>query len=141
MSTFQLAMFWLNAVVLLNRLAIFETDATFHLPMSALNVGLLANNKVMLVTASVFHSTTLPYVATAVVGLVAQASTAAPMLPFVMAVCPCATGVKAQLKVSTAPMSRRRLTLSGNVDGRGRHFGGRTWIEPASSKTRPNLTS
>ena len=43
-------------------------------------------------------------------------------------VCACATSVKAQLKMSTAPMNRRRFMLGGYVDSRGRHFdfGGRT---------------
>ena len=67
-----------------------------------------------------------------VVGLVAHAVTAAPMLPFVMAVCPCATDVNAPVKMRTAPMSRRRFTLRGNIDRRGRHCGGRTWKEVTS---------
>jgi hypothetical protein len=83
----------------------------------------------MLVTAAVFQSAMMPYVIAAVVGLVAHAVTAAPMLPFVIVVgCACATGMKAQLKMSTPPMSRRRFMLGGYVDSRGHHFdfGGRT---------------
>jgi hypothetical protein len=79
-------------VALWNMLRMFDTDATFHLLMSALNVPL--KSEAMLVTAAVFHSTMLPYVATAVVGFVAHAVTAVPMFAFVMAVCACATGVK-----------------------------------------------
>ena len=95
----------------------------------------------MLVTAAVFQSAMLPYVAAAVVGFVAHAVAAVPMFVFVMAVSVCATGAKVQLKMSTAPKSRRRLTLRGNVDGRGRHFGGRTWKAPESSRAQPELTS
>jgi hypothetical protein len=62
LSTFQLARFWLNAVALLNRLAIVVTDATFHLPMSALNVGLLAKSETMQLTALTSQSAMLPYV-------------------------------------------------------------------------------
>ena len=93
----------------------------------------------MLLTDLVFQSAMLPYVVAAVVGFVAHAVAAVPMFVFVMAVCASATGAKVQLKMSTAPKSRRRLTLRGNVDGRGRHFGGRTWKEPESSKAQPNL--
>ncbi len=88
----------------------------------------------MVVTAAVFQSAMLPYVVAAVVGLVAHAVAAVPMFTFVMAVCDCAPGVNAQLKMRTVPMSRRRLTLRGNVDSRAGHFGGRTWKEPESRK-------
>ena len=127
-ATFQLEMSWLKAVASLNVHSILATLATFHLLMSPLNVGLLLNSEAMLVTAAVFQSVMLPYVAAAVVGLVAHSVAAVPMLPFVMVVCACATSVKAQLKMSTAPMNRRRFMLGGYVDSRGRHFdfGGRT---------------
>ena len=92
----------------------------------------------MSLTAAVFQSAMLPYVAAAVVGFVAHAVTAVPMFAFVMAVCACATGAKVQLKMSTAPMSRRRFTLRGNVDSGGRHFGCRTWKEPESNQAGPN---
>jgi hypothetical protein len=83
-STFQLAMFWLNAVALLNRLAIVVTDAVFHLPMSALNVGLLAKSETMQLTALTFQSAMLPYVVVAALGVVTHAVTAVAMLLFVM---------------------------------------------------------
>ena len=117
------------------------TDAMFHLLMSLLNVAWLLNSSAMLVTAAVFQPTMLPYVAAAVVGLVTHAVAAVPMFAFVMAVCACAPGAKAQLKMRTVPMSRRRVTQHGNVDSRGRHFGRRTWKEPESSQARPELTS
>ena len=101
--------------------------------MSALNVELEEKSEVMSVTAAVFQPTMLPYVVAAVTGSVTHAVAAEPMLVSVMVVSACATGMKTQLR-STAPMSRQRLTLRGNADSRGRHFGGRTWKEPASSK-------
>ena len=58
----------------------FVADATFHLLMSPLNVGLEEKSEAMLVTAAVFHSAMWPYVAAAVVGSVAHAVAAAPML-------------------------------------------------------------
>jgi hypothetical protein len=81
LAVFQLARFWLKAVAPLNMPFIFATDATFQLPMSELNVGLKANNEPMLVTAAVFQSAMLPYVVAAVVGFVAHAVAAVPMLP------------------------------------------------------------
>ncbi len=88
----------------------------------------------MLVTADVSQSAIGPYVVAAVLGLVSHAVAAVPMFAFVMAVCACAPGVNAQQKMRTVPMSRRRLTLRGNVDSRGRHLCGRTWKEPESRK-------
>jgi uncharacterized membrane protein YuzA (DUF378 family) len=131
LAVFHEPMLTLNVVALWNICHMFDTDATFHLLMSALNVGLPENKSYMLLTALVSQSAMLPYVAAAVVGLVTHAVAAVPMFAFVMAVCACAEGVKVQLKMSTAPMSRRRLTQHGNV-----HFDGRTWKEPESSKAR-----
>ena len=133
-AVFHVPMLPLKAVALANMSHMFDTDATFHLLMSALNVGSLWNRWYMVLTAAVFQSAMFPYVVAAVVGLVAHAVAAVPMLVSVMGVCACDTGVKALLKMSAAPMSRRRLTLRGNVDSRVRHFGGRTWKEPESRK-------
>jgi hypothetical protein len=80
----------------------------------------------MQLTAAVSQSAMLPYVVAAVVGFVTHAVAAEPMLLFVIGVSACATGVMEQLKMSTAPMSRRRFTLRRNVDCCGRHLGGRT---------------
>ena len=102
------------------------TLAVLHLLMSALNVELEEKSEVMSVTAAVFQPTMLPYVVAAVTGSVTHAVAAVPMLAFVTVVCACATGMKTQLRMSTAPMSRQRLTLRGNADSRGRHFDGRT---------------
>jgi hypothetical protein len=82
-ATFHAPTFWLKAVAELNACDNVVTDATFHFDTSALNAGLLANSDAMLVTAAVFQYAIGPYVAAAVVGLVAHAVTAVPMLPSV----------------------------------------------------------
>jgi hypothetical protein len=65
----------------------FDTLAVFHLARSPLNVGLtIVVGLAMLVTAAVFQPTILPYVVIAVVGLVAHAVKAVPMLASVMGV-------------------------------------------------------
>ena len=140
-ATFQAPTSWLKEHAPLNMLAMFDTDATFHFETSSLNAVAPLNRDDMLNTAAVFQSPIGPYVVAAVVASVTHAVAAAPMFAFVMAVCACTPGAKAQLKMRTAPMSRRRVTQHGNVDSRGRHFGRRTWKEPESSQARPELTS
>ncbi len=108
-------MFWLKAAALPNMLYILDTDATFHLLMSALNVGLEEKSQIMFDTAAVFQPTMLPYVVVAVAGSFTHAVAAVPMLAFVMVVSACATGMKSQPRMSTAPMSRQRFTLRGNA--------------------------
>ncbi len=80
-AVFQLPSGWLNAEAPSNAAYMLDIDATFHLEMSSLNAGLLANTEARLVTAAVFQYPIGPYVAAAVLGLVAHAVTAAPMLP------------------------------------------------------------
>jgi hypothetical protein len=80
-AVFQLPSGWLNAEAPSNAACMLDTDATFHLEMSSLNAGLLANTEPRLVTTLTSQYPIGPYVAAAVLGLVAHAVTAAPMLP------------------------------------------------------------
>ena len=63
----------------------------------------------MLVTAAVFHSTMLPYVVVAVLGLVTHAFTAVTMLAFVMAVIEVTWAGSSRSSKPTSPYDRRRL--------------------------------
>ena len=80
-ATFQLRRLWLNAEAVSNVAYMLDTDAVFHLEMSSLNVGWLANTEARFVTTLTSQYPIGPYVAAAVLGLVAHAVTAAPMLP------------------------------------------------------------
>jgi hypothetical protein len=98
-AVFQPPMFWLNAAADTNIRRMSLTAATFHLETSALNVGLSLNRLPMSETAATSHSDAGPYVAAAVVGLVAHSVTAAPILDCVMQVAHTEPTVHASLKV------------------------------------------